>query len=429
MTSSGPGGAVTPPAPSPRRNPLKRIDASTAWTGWRSTRYPGVYYRDKTVEGRTVGRVYSIDFRDADGVRRREKIDGGLAEARKALADITRKDDKPKRTNVTLAEYFDVWLDAPRRHGTLAPGSRIQYESLFRNHVPDSIKRKKLSDVHEDDVLRVLAGVRHLSPWTQSGVFKTVAGPLKLALRKGYVGRSVAATLLPEEKPQRGARRQDILQPADIEQVLDLCPSQHLALISLAIYSGLRQSELLGLKWKDVDLGQNTVYAGDQIDQQGQLTGKTKSDSRTVYIPAQVATNLKAHWLASRFKNADDFIFSASSGRPMSQEWARKVWVRLRDRAGISSRVRFHDMRHTFASILISNGASPVELAEQLGDSVQVAMSTYASLFGRVESEDKLRRILESSYPEASGNSSARVRDTGVRSRGCRPSERRPKTK
>jgi hypothetical protein len=56
-------------------------------------------------------------------------------------------------------------------------------------------------------------------------------------------------------------------------------------------------------------------------------------------------------------------------------------------------------MRHTFASILISNGASPVELAEQLGDSVQVAMSTYASLFGRVESEEKLRGILESSYP------------------------------
>jgi integrase len=83
----------------------------------------------------------------------------------------------------------------------------------------------------------------------------------------------------------------------------------------------------------------------------------------------------------------------------MSQEWARKVWVNLRDRAGIASRVRFHDLRHTFASILISNGASAVELAEQLGDSVEVALSTYASLFGRIESEAKLRRILERSYP------------------------------
>jgi Phage integrase family len=84
-----------------------------------------------------------------------------------------------------------------------------------------------------------------------------------------------------------------------------------------------------------------------------------------------------------------------------SEEWARKVWVNLRGRAGVSSRVRFHDLRHTFASILISNGASAVELAEQLGDSVEVALSTYASLFGRVESEAKLRRILEHSYPPA----------------------------
>jgi integrase len=236
--------------------------------------------------------------------------------------------------------------------------------SLFRHHVPESVKRKKLSDIHEDDILRTLAGVRHLSPWTQSGVFKTVAGPLKLAMRKGYVNRNAAASLLPEEKPRRGDRRQDILQPEDIRRVLDLCPPQHLALISLAIYSGLRQSELLGLRWKDSDFDKHTVYAGDQIDKHGNLTGRTKSGTRTVYIPAQVATNLKAHWLASRFKTTTDFVFAAASGRPMSKEWARKVWVRLRDRAGISPRLRFHDMRHTFASILISSGASPVELAE-----------------------------------------------------------------
>lgn len=378
---------------------MKRIDGNTGWTGWQSTKYPGVYYREKHLDGRPVDRAYSIDFRDADGVRRREKVDGGLAEARKALAEITRKDEKPKRTNVTLGEFCETWLDAPRRRGPLAPGSRVQYESLFRNHVPASIKRRKLSEITEDDVLRVLAGVGHLSPWTQAGVFKTICGPLKLALRKGYINRNPAASLLPEEKPGRGGRRQDILQPDEIERVLAICPPQHLALISLAIYSGLRQSELLGLKWKDVGLEQHTVHAHDQIDQHGQLTGRTKSKPRTVYIPPQVATNLKQHWLASRHKRDDDFVFASASGKPMSQEWARKVWVKLRDRAAVSPRVRFHDLRHTFASILISNGATPVELAEQLGDSVQVALSTYASLFGRAQSEDRLRAILAASYP------------------------------
>jgi integrase len=382
---------------------LKHNDANTVWSGWRSTRYPGVYYRDKHVAGRAAGRTYAIDFRDADGVRRREKVDGGLADARKALADITRKDEKPKRTNITLNDFFPVWLDAPRRQGPLAPSSRIQYESLFRNHVPNTIKSRKLSGITEDDVLRVLQGVRHLSRWTQAGVFKTLSGPLKLALRKGYINRNPAASLLPEEKPGRGGRRQDILQPAEVERVLSLCPQQHLALISLAIYSGLRQSELLGLRWKNVDLDANTVHAADQIDKHGTLTGRTKSKPRTVYIPPQVGTNLKQHWLASHHKGQDEFVFASSTGKPLSQEWARKVWVRLRDRAGVSPRVRFHDLRHTFASILISNGATPVELAEQLGDSVQVALSTYASLFGRAQSEDRLRAILQASYPAAVG--------------------------
>ena len=127
------------------------------------------------------------------------------------------------------------------------------------------------------------------------------------------------------------------------------------------------------------------------------------SDTRVVYIPPQVGTNLKAWWLASLFKDSEDFVFAASPQRPRSQEWARKTWVRIRTSAGISERVRFHDLRHTFASILIGRQASPVELAEQLGDSVQVAMQTYAGLFDRAASETKLRSILEASYPQAVG--------------------------
>jgi integrase len=116
---------------------------------------------------------------------------------------------------------------------------------------------------------------------------------------------------------------------------------------------------------------------------------------------AQVGTNLKAWWLASSFKESEDFVFAARPHRPRSQECARKAWVKTRTAARISERVRFHDLRHTFASILIGRRASPVELAEQLGDSVQVAMQTYAGLFDRAASETKLRSILEASYPQA----------------------------
>jgi integrase len=172
-----------------------------------------------------------------------------------------------------------------------------------------------------------------------------------------------------------------------------------LALISLALYSGARQSELLGLRWKDVDWDNGSVRVDGQVDKNGRWTERTKSKKRTIWIPPQVAKNLKTWWLCSPWKEPEDFVFARNKTRPRSQEWARKVWIRLRNEVGVSSEARFHDLRHTFASILIGRGASPVELAEQLGDSVQVALTTYAGLFDRAQSETKLRAILEASYP------------------------------
>jgi len=373
---------------------------ASGWTSWRSTRYSGVLFRAKLGRnGREVRRCYAIDFRDADGKRRRERVEGGLEEARRALGKITGSEQKPRRTNVTLEQMFEEWLEAPRRNGGLVDGSKLQYRSNFAKHVPASVKGKKLSDLTEDDVLRVLAGVRHLSPWTQAGVFKTVSGPLRLALRRRLIASNPAANLLAEERPGKGPRRQAVLSPDEIASVLTICALsvEQLALISLAIYSGARQSELLGLRWGDVDW--DKVAIAGQVDKKHRWTSRTKSKKRTVWIPPQVGTNLKALWLKSDHKNADHFVFAADENRPRSQEWARKVWTKVRDEAGVSDRVRFHDLRHTFASILIGRGASPVELAEQLGDSVQVALSTYAGLFDKAASEAKLRAILEASYP------------------------------
>lgn len=373
---------------------------TSSWTGWQSSDYPAIYYRSKlTPEGRELKRSYAIEFTDADGKRRREKVDGGLKEARKALAKIQSADRRPRRTNMALAEAFDKWLEAPRRNRSLADSSKLQYRSAFK-HVPSAIQRRKLSDLTEEDVLAVLARVKHLSPSTQNTVLKTISGPLRLALRKGLIGSNPAANLLPEEKPGRGSRRQYVLSPEEIASILTVCETEvELAVISLALYSGARQSELLGLRWKDVAWDKGWVRIAGQVDQQGQWTERTKSKQRTVWIPPQVGKNLKTWWLRSSFKESDDYVFPRNGARPRSQEWARQMWVRLRDTAGVSSQARFHDLRHTFASILIERGASPVELADQLGDSVQVALATYAGLFNKQASEAKLRSILEASYP------------------------------
>ncbi len=374
---------------------------SSSWTGWRATGYPCVLYRSKvSTEGRELRRCYAIDFLDAEGRRHREKVEGGLKEARQALAKIQAAEQRPRRTSETLEEAFETWLEAPRRNGQLAPSSIAQYRSVFSRHVPKALKTKKLNDITEDDVLHVLAQIRHLSPWTQNTVLKTISGPLRLALRKRLIASNPVANLLPEERPGRGVRRQAVLSPEEIASVVAVCSSEiELALLTLAIYSGARQSELLGLRWNEVDWDNGWVRIEGQVDKRAVGRRGRNTKKRTVWIPPQVAKNLKLWWLACGYKEPDHFVFARSEIRPRSQEWSRKVWTRLRDEVGVSEKVRFHDLRHTFASILIGNGASPVELAEQLGDSVQVALTTYAGLFDRAKSEVKLRAILEASYP------------------------------
>jgi integrase len=184
--------------------------------------------------------------------------------------------------------------------------------------------------------------------------------------------------------------------------MLKVCKDEtEVALISLALYSGARQSELLGLRWSDVDWDGPSVTIAGQITRRHEWTERTKSKKRTIWIPAPVACNLKALWLRSLFKEPEHFVFASTATTSRSQEWARRMWRNVRDRTKISGSVRFHDLRHTFASILIGHGATPVELAEQLGDTVPVAMATYAGLFDRARSEAKIRRILEANYPHA----------------------------
>ena len=374
---------------------MKRNERSS-WSTWKSTDHPGVFYRQRGRE-----RVYAIDFRDADGRRRREKVEGGLRDAIKARGQIVGGDERPKRSEKTLDQVLQIWLEMPRRGGkTLAPGSLVAYRSNYEKHIPAALRRRKLTGIGEDDVRRVLAAVRHLQPATQANVLKVLSGPLSLALRRSWISRSPIAALEPNERPSgRGSKRQEILEPDEIERVLAVCQPKLRALLALAIFSGARQSELLALRWADLDFARETVWIGDQVDYQGQLTGRLKSKERTVYLTSEVVSDLRRWRLASRYSQDAEFVFSANGVRPRTQEWARKSWLAVRERAVIERSVRFHDLRHTFASILVSNGATATELADQLGDSVKVVLDTYAHLFNRAGSEEKLRAILAANYP------------------------------
>ena len=222
--------------------------------------------------------------------------------------------------------------------------------------------------------------------------------------------RSNVATLV---EPPRAVRKQ--VQPLSAEQVrvlLEATKDDRLGpLIHVAIASGLRQGELLGLRWEDLDLeaGALTVrFAMQRVDgKQTFIEPKTHLSRRTVTLPAsavaalrlQRTRQLEERLLAGSRWQDWNLVFASTIGTPMEPSNVTHRFQRLVVDAGLPCQ-RFHDLRHCSASLLLATGASPREIMGRLGHSqISLTMNTYAHLSPALEREaaDRLEALLTSS--------------------------------
>ena len=150
---------------------------------------------------------------------------------------------------------------------------------------------------------------------------------------------------------------------------------------TVAIFSGLRTSELIGLKWTDIDWTSNPVTAVIKTSftkADGDHLTKTPGSARPVELRARAAQVLKEQQAASRLKS--EFVFCNRDGGPLDRDnLMNRVWYPALKRAGIKD-CRFHDLRHSAASYLAMNGASLMEIAEVLGHKTLAIVKRYAHL-------------------------------------------------
>ncbi len=166
------------------------------------------------------------------------------------------------------------------------------------------------------------------------------------------------------------------------------------ALYVLALATGLRQGELLGLRWDDVDIEQGGLTVRYQLQR---IPGvglrlrelKTEQSRRTLTLPVAARDALRRHrarqrqerlWAGSRWQDTS-FIFTTPIGTPLDADNLRREYVALRDAAEMPP-VRFHDLRHTFTSLLQGRGGKLLDISRVLGHSqVSTTTNTYAHLF------------------------------------------------
>src|SRR5207302_721896 len=147
--------------------------------------------------------------------------------------------------------------------------------------------------------------------------------------------------------PHLGGRRLDEITVDDILELIR-------TLLTTAILTGLRQGELLGLRWRDVDFDDQLIHVRRAIDRKGRnVPPKTRHSVRDVVLAPGLAEALQEHRERSPFSGADDLVFASRVGTPFNPRnlW-RQAFGPALSKAGIE-RLRWHDMRHTFASLLI----------------------------------------------------------------------------
>lgn len=344
----------------------------------------------ETKQGRWAGSTYA----DTNtGGRKRVVVYGRTrAEARKKLADLQKELDSGVLVSVenwTVQAYLEHWLETvvkPNR----APKTYQGYELVVRLHLGPRIGNKKLRTLTVRDV-RVMCQQLAAGGMQRRGVqfaHAVLRAGLQNAMRDELLTRNVAKLVqipAPEYVVGHG------LNPDEAKRLLAAAKSERLhALFVVALYLGLRRGELLGLQWQHVDLETETLQVVQSLQRVGgelQLKApKTRKSRRTVPLPRPVVEALKAHKIAQgkerlaagpRWRDTD-MVFASTVGTPMEPDNLRRSWYRVRQVLS-EPLPRFHDLRHTCVTLLLTEGVAPHIVQEIVGHSaIDVTMTIYA---------------------------------------------------
>jgi len=190
------------------------------------------------------------------------------------------------------------------------------------------------------------------------------------------------------------------LTPGELEKLLDnAVDSYYYPVIYTAVSLGLRQAELLGLRWRDIDLEMLSVSVSRVLYKRGGTCEfkepKTDHSRRNVAMTPKLAIFLREYkaqrnqfyQLLGKDMTLDDLVFANESGKPMDPSILSHSFSRIAKKSGLGT-VRFHDLRHTFASLLLLRGAKPKVISEALGHaSVAFTMDTYSHIINGMQEE------------------------------------------
>ena len=342
--------------------------------------------REGSIYRRQDGRwVASVTTRGGGHAGRRKYLYGRTRdEVAKKLTDALKsvKDSLPLPSEqTTVASFARVWLDGLRF--SRRPRTVESYEGILRNHVLPAlgaIRLNRLQPVHIEALHSALEA-KGLSAASIRNFHARINTMLAKAVRLGLVARNVATLV---ELPRIEKRQLPIVSPREIARFLLNARHERLeALFVLAVTTGARQGELLGLTWDkvDVEMGEIRItHAMQRLDGRSSLVEpKTPGSRRTVALTRMAVEALRrqrlrqseeALGLGRAWDNTLNLVFTSQVGSPLEKtNVIRRQFKPLLVKTGLPTKLRFHDLRHIAATLALSQGTPVHVVSEMLGHS------------------------------------------------------------
>jgi integrase len=332
------------------------------------------------------------------GRRKAKKIgrDGSLArevakriEAKLALGEFDIEQEEKEKTP-TFKEYAESWLSSYiktlRRESTFD-----RYASLLRKHIYPTIGKTKIDKLKRSDIRDLLLALykKGLSKSSVEIAHDVIGGPLGYALDAELIQNNPSRGILKHLNIQKDRREFDSFTPKEVNLFIQNCHehfSEYYPFFLCAFRTGMRLGELLGLQWADVDWNGRFILVRRSINNRGKINPTKTGRSRRVDMSNQLFEALRAlltlrkkEGLKLGLGEAVEWVFHRSA-KPMEQYFISRVFKRCLRASGLRE-IRLHDIRHSYASLLLSDGISPVYVKDQLGHaSIRLTVDTYGHL-------------------------------------------------